>query len=41
MMDMTDVIVDNFRKHQLDMLVCLGGGGTQKTAQSYFEAGGK
>jgi 6-phosphofructokinase 1 len=31
-MDMTDVIVENYHKHHLDALVCLGGGGTQKNA---------
>ncbi len=30
--DMTDVIVENYSKHHLDALVCLGGGGTQKNA---------
>lgn len=32
LMDMTDVIVENFHKHHLDALVCIGGGGTQKNA---------
>jgi len=31
-LDMTDLIIDNYRKHHLDVLVCLGGGGTQKNA---------
>lgn len=31
-LDMTDVIVDNYQKHQLDAVVCLGGGGTLKNA---------
>ncbi|MHB8789686.1 MAG: 6-phosphofructokinase [Desulfobulbaceae bacterium] len=31
-MDMTDVLQDNYRKHHLDALVCIGGGGTQKNA---------
>jgi len=31
-MDMTDVIVANYHANQLDCLVCLGGGGTQKNA---------
>lgn len=31
-MDMTEVIVENYYKHHLDCLVCLGGGGTQKNA---------
>jgi 6-phosphofructokinase len=30
--DMTDAIIRNCRKHELDALVCLGGGGTQKNA---------
>jgi len=30
--DMTDVMVDNYNQHHLDVLVCLGGGGTQKSA---------
>jgi ATP-dependent phosphofructokinase / diphosphate-dependent phosphofructokinase len=31
-LDMTDAIVENYEKHHLDALVCLGGGGTQKSA---------
>ena len=31
-MDMTEVIVENYRRHHLDALVCLGGGGTQRNA---------
>jgi len=31
-MDVTDAIVENYNKHNLDALVCLGGGGTQKNA---------
>ena len=30
--DMTDVIVANYHRHHLDVLVCLGGGGTMKNA---------
>lgn len=30
--DMTDAIVQNYRKHKLSALVCIGGGGTQKSA---------
>ena len=37
--DMTDVIVKNYRKHKLDCLVCLGGGGTQKSALRLHQAG--
>lgn len=32
LMDMTNVIVENYHKHHLDALVCIGGGGTQKNA---------
>lgn len=39
MMDMTDVIVDNYRKHHLDVLVCLGGGGTAKNAYHLMQQG--
>ena len=38
-MDMTDVIVENYHKHHLDVLVCLGGGGTQKNAFRLMENG--
>lgn len=38
-MDMTDVMVDNYKKHHLDALVCLGGGGTQKNAFKLHEKG--
>ncbi|MBP7675974.1 MAG: 6-phosphofructokinase [Thermoanaerobaculia bacterium] len=37
--DMTDLIVENYRKHHLDALVCLGGGGTQKNAFHLVKAG--
>ncbi|AKH21079.1 6-phosphofructokinase [Sedimenticola thiotaurini] len=30
--DMTETIVRNYRQHRLDVLICLGGGGTQKNA---------
>ncbi len=30
--DMTDAAVETYKKHHLDALVCLGGGGTQKNA---------
>jgi ATP-dependent phosphofructokinase / diphosphate-dependent phosphofructokinase len=39
-MDMTDAAVDNVRKHNIDCLVCLGGGGTQKNALHLHTAGG-
>ncbi len=38
-MDMRDVIVDNYHKHHLDGLICLGGGGTQKNALQLVEKG--
>ncbi len=38
-LDMTDVIVNNYRKHHLEVLVCLGGGGTQKNAYRLMEQG--
>jgi 6-phosphofructokinase len=38
--DMTAVAVENARKLQIDCLVCLGGGGTQKNAMRLHEAGG-
>ena len=30
LVDMTDVMVENYHKHHLDALVCLGGGGTAR-----------
>lgn len=39
MMDMTEVIVANYKQHHLDALVCLGGGGTQKNALHLMNAG--
>ncbi len=38
-LDMTNVIVDNYHKHNLDVLVCLGGGGTQKNAHRLMKEG--
>ncbi len=38
-MDMTDVMCETYRRHQLDALVCLGGGGTQKNAKHLLDAG--
>lgn len=37
--DMTQVIVDNYHQHHLDCLVCLGGGGTLKNAYRLAKAG--
>lgn len=38
-MDMTDAAVETYRRHRLDALVCLGGGGTQKNALRLAKAG--
>jgi len=38
-MDMTDVMVENYYKHHLDALVCLGGGGTAKNAYRLAQKG--
>ncbi len=38
-LDMTDVIVEHYHKHNLDVLVCLGGRGTQKNALRLAEKG--
>jgi len=37
--DMTDAVVETYRRHHLDALVCIGGGGTQKNALRLKEAG--
>ncbi len=37
--DMRDAMVDTYHKHRLDVLVCMGGGGTQKNAYSLAEKG--
>jgi ATP-dependent phosphofructokinase / diphosphate-dependent phosphofructokinase len=38
-MDMTDLMVENYNKHHLDVLVCLGGGGTAKNAYRLMQKG--
>jgi 6-phosphofructokinase 1 len=38
-LDMTEVILTNYQKHNLDALVCLGGGGTQKNAYRLAQKG--
>jgi 6-phosphofructokinase 1 len=38
-MNMLDVAVDNYRKHHLDVLVVLGGNGTQKNAYKLMKRG--
>jgi ATP-dependent phosphofructokinase / diphosphate-dependent phosphofructokinase len=37
--DMRDAMVETYKKHRLDVLVCIGGGGTQKNAFSLMEKG--
>ena len=38
-LDMTDAIVQTCEKHHVDVLVCVGGGGTQKNAFRLMQAG--
>ncbi|MGD0611853.1 MAG: ATP-dependent 6-phosphofructokinase [Anaerolineales bacterium] len=38
-LDMTDAMVENYKKHHLDVLVCIGGGGTQKNAFRLMQKG--
>jgi 6-phosphofructokinase 1 len=38
-MNMIDAVVETYRRHHLDALVCIGGGGTQKNALRLKEAG--
>jgi len=40
LLDMTGAAVENAHKHQLDCLVCLGGGGTAKNAYRLWQKGG-
>lgn len=37
--DMTDAICETYRRHNLDALVCIGGGGTQKNARRLMKTG--
>jgi len=37
--DMTEVMIDNCHRHNLEALVCIGGGGTQKNAYRLAQAG--
>ncbi len=37
--DMTDTIVENYNRHHLDCLICLGGGGTMKNAYRLHQKG--
>jgi 6-phosphofructokinase len=38
-MDMTDTMVENYNRHRLDVLVCIGGGGTHKSASKLMKKG--
>ena len=38
-LDMTAAIADTYHKHNLDVLVCMGGGGTQKNAYRLLQKG--
>ena len=38
-LDMREAIVQNYEKHHLDCLVCIGGGGTQKNAYKLVNKG--
>lgn len=38
-MDMTDVIVENYHRNRLDVLVCIGGNGTHKNAYHLMKQG--
>jgi ATP-dependent phosphofructokinase / diphosphate-dependent phosphofructokinase len=38
-MDMTDAIVENYHRNHLDVLICIGGGGTQKNAFRLMQKG--
>ena len=40
LLDMTGAAVENARRHQIDCLVCLGGGGTAKNAYRLWQKGG-
>jgi 6-phosphofructokinase 1 len=40
LLDMTGTAVENARKHQMDCVVCLGGGGTAKNAFRLWQKGG-
>lgn len=38
-LDMTDTMVENYNRHHLDVLVCIGGGGTHKSAAKLMKKG--
>ncbi len=37
--DMTEVMIDNYKRHNLEALICIGGGGTQKNAYRLAQSG--
>ncbi len=37
--DMTEVMIDNYHRHNLEAIICIGGGGTQKNAYRLAQAG--
>ncbi|HEY3345930.1 MAG TPA: ATP-dependent 6-phosphofructokinase [Anaerolineaceae bacterium] len=39
LLDMTDAMMENYNKHHLDVLVCMGGGGTLKSAYKLMKKG--
>jgi 6-phosphofructokinase 1 len=39
LLDMTDAMVETYNRHHLDVLVCIGGGGTHKNAFRLMEKG--
>ncbi len=41
LLDMTEPIAENCRKNNIDVLVCIGGGGTQKNAYKLMKSGVK
>ena len=41
LMDMTDAMLETYNRHHLDVLVCIGGGGTQKNAYRLMQKGMK
>ena len=37
--DMTELMLDNYHRHNLEALICIGGGGTQKNAMRLAQSG--
>jgi len=38
-LDMTETVIDTYHKNHLDVLVCIGGGGTHKNAYRLAQKG--